>query len=274
MKRILYSIWVGTLALSLTAAFGEENQPGRDKSKPTGATRSTHVSSRTTLRSSGHVFGGPASVRTYRTTPKSVSRATYRSNYARMNSGTKVTSNRVRNNVTVNRERNFTNRNNVTVNRDRNFTARNNTVVNHNRNARVNNNWRGARFNGRAYTAFRDYHRQWHDRFWWRSHFNRIVFVSGGWYYWNAGYWFPAWGYDPYYSYPYDGPTYGYNGLAPDQVIVDVQSQLQRDGYYNGPVDGVLGPNTRAAIASFQADHGLAITSAVDEPTLDSLGIS
>jgi len=49
---------------------------------------------------------------------------------------------------------------------------------------------------------------------------------------------------------------------------------LQRDGYYSGPIDGVLGPMTRQAIAAFQADHGLAITSAVDEPTLASLGLA
>jgi len=224
---------------------------------------------------------------TYHVNRATVSRgATYRNSSVR-NTGTTTlrqrnlqTNNRVRerNNVTTNRSRNFTaDRNrNVTVDRNRNATINRerNVNVNQNRNVAVNNNWHGTRFSGRAYAAFRDYHRQWHDRTWWRSHFNRIVFVDGGWYYWNAGYWFPAWGYDPYYSYPYDGPIYGYNGMAPNQVIVDVQSQLENDGYYSGPVDGVLGPNTRAAIASFQADHGLAITSAIDEPTLDSLGIS
>jgi peptidoglycan hydrolase-like protein with peptidoglycan-binding domain len=52
-----------------------------------------------------------------------------------------------------------------------------------------------------------------------------------------------------------------------------VQSQLQREGYYDGPIDGVLGPMTRQAIAAFQDDHGLAVTSAVDEPTLETLGL-
>jgi len=100
------------------------------------------------------------------------------------------------------------------------------------------------------------------------------VFVSGGWYYWNAGYWFPAWGYATDAYYPYDGPIYGYNGFTPDRVIVDVQEQLQRVGYYDGPVDGVLGPMTREAIAAFQADNGLSVTSVIDEPTLSTLGIS
>jgi len=53
-----------------------------------------------------------------------------------------------------------------------------------------------------------------------------------------------------------------------------VQEQLQRDGYYPGPIDGDLGPMTRRAIAAFQADHGLAITSTIDRPTLSELGVS
>ena len=98
--------------------------------------------------------------------------------------------------------------------------------------------------------------------------------MSGGWYYWNAGYWFPAWGYAPSVTYVYDGPIYAYNGWTPDRVTVDVQEQLARAGYYDGPIDGVLGTMTREAIAAFQADNGLAITSAIDEPTLATLGIA
>jgi hypothetical protein len=139
---------------------------------------------------------------------------------------------------------------------------------------RITNNWRSDRFRGERYAAFRDYRRQWHDRSWWRRHHSRIIFVSGGWWYWNTGYWYPAWGYDPYYTYPYDGPIYGYGGLTPDQVIINVQTQLQNDGYYVGAIDGILGPQTREAIAAFQADNGLAVTSAVDQPTLETLGLT
>jgi len=224
-----------------------------------------------------------------------------RSNAA-VNRDRKLAVNRTRN-VDVNRNRNATefrarnelatNRNrNVAINRTRNFDVnrksaefrgRNNVAVNHNnrnlafyrgRNVAINDNLHSAAFRGQQYAAFRNYHREWHDRGWWRSHYNRIVFVNNGWYYWNAGYWFPAWGYAPSAYYAYDGPIYGYNGLAPDRVIVDVQSQLQRDGYYDGPVDGVLGQMTREAIAAFQADHGLAVTSVIDQPTLATLGIA
>jgi hypothetical protein len=170
----------------------------------------------------------------------------------------------------------------VNVNRERNVTVNQNRNAGVNRAAnaayyrgpvRVTNNWRGNAFSGQRYTVFRNYHRQWHDRNWWRSHYSRIVFVNNGWWYWNTGYWFPAWGYAPSVSFVFDGPIYGYNGLSPDQVTVNVQEQLARAGYYNGPIDGDLGPMTREAIANYQADNGLAVTSAIDEPTLATMGL-
>ena len=277
MKRLLTSIGIGMLALSLTTAFGEdENHPGRNKSA--GSSGGARVSGKgATVRSSNHVSSRAATVRTNHAPKQTFSRSTSHVNRVSTRGNTTLRTNR---NVTLNKGTNVSNRSRVNTNRERNVTRnnvvtnRNNTLVNRQRNVAINNNWRGSRFSGQNYAAFRNYHRQWHDRGWWRSHYNRIVFVGGGWYFWNAGYWFPAWGYDPGAYYPYDGPIYGYNGLAPNQVIVDVQSQLQRDGYYNGPIDGELGPITRQAITAFQEDHGLAVTSAIDEPTLQTLGIS
>jgi hypothetical protein len=154
---------------------------------------------------------------------------------------------------------------NVTVNRTRNVT----------RNATVVNNWRGASFAGPRYTAFRNYHRAWHNRGWWDTHYGTsLTFVFGAPYFWNAGFWYPAWGYNPGYAYPYDGPIYGGRNLTPDQIVASVQTQLSNDGYYAGPIDGQLGPQTRQALADFQADNGLAVTSAVDEPTLATLGLA
>jgi hypothetical protein len=178
--------------------------------------------------------------------------------------------------VNVNRFRNtneFRNRNNVTINRERNFNRTQNAAYYRGRNVGVTNNWRGDAFRGQRYWAFHNYNRQWHDRGWWRSHYTRIIFVNSGWWYWNAGYWFPAWGYAPSVSFVFDGPIYGYNGLSPDQVTVNVQEQLAAAGYYDGPIDGVLGPMTREAIAAYQADNGLAVTSAIDEPTLATMGL-
>lgn len=130
-------------------------------------------------------------------------------------------------------------------------------------------NWQGQR-----YTVFRNYKSEWHDQNWWHSHHNRIVFVFGAPYYWNAGYWFPAWGYNPNAYYAWDGPIYAANNLPPDQVIANVQSALQQQGYYHGDVDGLIGPLTRAAIADYQRDRGLYVTSAIDQPTLQSLGMA
>src|SRR5947207_538423 len=138
-----------------------------------------------------------------------------------------------------------------------------------NRHIQGSQTWQGSN-----YRVFRNYSSQWHERNWWRNHYNRVVFVYGGWYAWNAGYWIPAWGYDSNAYYAYDGPIYAYNNLPPDQVIANVQAALQQQGYYQGEVDGLLGPLTRAAVADYQRGHGLYITSAIDRPTLSSLGMT
>ncbi len=38
---------------------------------------------------------------------------------------------------------------------------------------------------------------------------------------------------------------------------VNIQKALKKAGYYNGAIDGKVGPGTRDAIASFQKDNGL-----------------
>jgi len=112
-----------------------------------------------------------------------------------------------------------------------------------------------------------------HDRDWWHRRCHTIILIGGGFWAWDAGWWYPAWGYDSSYSnYAYDGPIYGYDGLAPDQVIANVQGALQELGYFPDAVDGVLGPTTQQAIADYQRDRGLSITGAIDRPTLLSLG--
>jgi hypothetical protein len=131
-------------------------------------------------------------------------------------------------------------------------------------------NWQG-----QQYTVFRNYKSEWHDQNWWRGRYrNNITFVFGAPYYWNAGYWFPAWGYNPNAYYAWDGPIYAYNRLPPDQVIANVQAALQQQGYYRGDVDGLIGPLTRGAIADYQRDHGLYTSSTIDQPTLQSLGMA
>lgn len=53
--------------------------------------------------------------------------------------------------------------------------------------------------------------------------------------------------------------------------VADVQRALSRAGYDPGPADGIIGPGTRRAIASFQADMGLPATGETDGATLAAL---
>lgn len=129
------------------------------------------------------------------------------------------------------------------------------------------------RWQGPQYEVFRSYHPERHDRGWYHQRYGRVELIGGGYYYFNNGYWAPAWGYDQSAAYyPYDGPIYvGHQAEPPDKVIADVQTELQDMGYYQGEVDGLLGPLTRQALRDYQADHGLMVTEAIDEPTLDAL---
>jgi hypothetical protein len=113
-----------------------------------------------------------------------------------------------------------------------------------------------------------------HDRQWWISHYTRFALCGTGYFFWDAGYWYPAYGYDPVYNtYDYNEPIYAYNDLDPAEIVASVQTELQRLGYYPYAVDGQMGPMTRAALANYQRDNDLEITSAIDEPTLQSLGL-
>jgi len=294
MKRTLFSVCIGVLALALNApAAQDENKTAGGGKKGRGASVQATASgnNRAAVRNSGRINAQTNTSaqrfhqRSANVSPRTNSNAVVRESNLRNNRvrasqelRTQNRNERIHNDVAINRDRNLRGQRNIAretnLNRERNVTTINRERnINRQRNVTVVNNWRGERFSGRNYAAFRNYHRQWHDRGWWSSHYPRITFYFGAPYYWDAGYWYPAWGYYPGYVYQYDGPIYGYGGLAPDQVAVNVQVQLQRDGYYNGPIDGILGPQTREAIAAFQADHGLAITSAIDEPTLATLGL-
>jgi Putative peptidoglycan binding domain len=132
------------------------------------------------------------------------------------------------------------------------------------------------RWQGQQYEVFRSYRPEWHDAGWYHSHYPNVTLIAGGYYFFNQGYWYPAWGYNAsaqYYA--YDGPIYaGHGAQPPDQVIAQTQDLLQQMGYYRGEVDGLLGPMTREALTAYQTDNGLAPTAAIDQPTLDSLGLA
>jgi peptidoglycan hydrolase-like protein with peptidoglycan-binding domain len=49
---------------------------------------------------------------------------------------------------------------------------------------------------------------------------------------------------------------------------------LQEQGLYRGEVDGLVGPLTQEALAAYQTAQGLEPTAAVDQPTLEALGMA
>jgi peptidoglycan hydrolase-like protein with peptidoglycan-binding domain len=51
----------------------------------------------------------------------------------------------------------------------------------------------------------------------------------------------------------------------------DIQNALGRAGYYNGPIDGAMGPGTRRALSAFQSDNGLPVTGTPTNSTLGAL---
>lgn len=55
------------------------------------------------------------------------------------------------------------------------------------------------------------------------------------------------------------------------QDVRQVQSELKDLGFYKGRVDGIYGPRTTAAVNQFQAQHKLAQTGRLDDPTRQQL---
>jgi hypothetical protein len=87
---------------------------------------------------------------------------------------------------------------------------------------------------------------------------------------------FPFYGYYPYpypygyYPYPYGYDGYGYGGsgygygYGDRSDVVAAQRRLARAGYYHGPIDGILGPQTRRAIRAYERDHNQSRYGAID----------
>lgn len=94
--------------------------------------------------------------------------------------------------------------------------------------------------------------RQEHD---WDGHHFR--WFNGGWLIIDNGFWPQG-----YYQYQLGGSK-----------IYNAQAELADMGYYNGDVDGIVGPLTRQAIADFQADNGLPVDGHLNPPTQDALGL-
>ncbi|MGA7265284.1 MAG: peptidoglycan-binding domain-containing protein [Stellaceae bacterium] len=54
-------------------------------------------------------------------------------------------------------------------------------------------------------------------------------------------------------------------------AVRDIQQKLQADNLYSGKIDGMLGPQSRRAIADYQKQNGLRVTANLDRQTRDSL---
>ena len=66
----------------------------------------------------------------------------------------------------------------------------------------------------------------------------------------------------------------GMNGGADAEQVKSVQKALQGKGMDPGPVDGVIGPKTMAALKAFQKDQKLPESGRLDDQTREKLGVS
>jgi len=58
--------------------------------------------------------------------------------------------------------------------------------------------------------------------------------------------------------------------VSPD-VVKQIQSSLQAQGLYRGPIDGIVGPQTEDALSAYRQKQGLQQSAGLDAQTLQSL---
>jgi hypothetical protein len=127
----------------------------------------------------------------------------------------------------------------------------------------------GRPFSGRMGRIVERHDANWH-RDWDRHHghfFHNRFFVF------DDGFWSGFYPWDYYYPYD-DQDYYGYDESTDPysvSMVGAVQSDLARQGYYRGVIDGVYGPQTRVAITRYQSNHGLQVTGSLTTATLRSL---
>ena len=57
-------------------------------------------------------------------------------------------------------------------------------------------------------------------------------------------------------------------------TVAAAQRRLGELGYYRGMVDGVIGPQTRGAIAAFESRHGMSVDGMITTRLLDRIGLA
>jgi peptidoglycan hydrolase-like protein with peptidoglycan-binding domain len=63
-------------------------------------------------------------------------------------------------------------------------------------------------------------------------------------------------------------------GGASTEQVKSVQQALQAKGMDPGPIDGIMGPKTAAALKAFQKDQKLTDSGTLDDQTREKLGVS
>ncbi|EDM46408.1 hypothetical protein MDG893_13134 [Marinobacter algicola DG893] len=58
------------------------------------------------------------------------------------------------------------------------------------------------------------------------------------------------------------------------KVIMRVQLGLMLGGFYDGEIDGMMGPKTRMAIQDYRDEKNLSAGNLIDSELLNSLGIA
>lgn len=78
-----------------------------------------------------------------------------------------------------------------------------------------------------------------------------------------------------YYATREAAPREYYNrgGYQSNNTEATVQQALAQAGYYQGSIDGQIGPQSSRAIARYQQDRGLYVTGSITQSLLRSLGL-
>jgi peptidoglycan hydrolase-like protein with peptidoglycan-binding domain len=72
---------------------------------------------------------------------------------------------------------------------------------------------------------------------------------------------------------PVGSMRYTFERGTPNETVREAQRALQTASYYDGPLDGVLGPETRRAIWKFQQAKGRRASGSLDRATIADLGL-
>lgn len=70
------------------------------------------------------------------------------------------------------------------------------------------------------------------------------------------------------------GPPQAERPLSDPDTIRAIQTALQKQGYYHGPLNGQADATLVDAIGRFQGDRGLPITGRLDDQTAKALGVT